>query len=301
MPKALRRKPLGKRQLELVGKITTAACGAVVILLVFTIIFLVVSRGLRTFTVDGQSLWAFLSGTSWLPEGGGIGALPMIVGSFAVTLLSTLFTAPLAIGAGIFIVEISPRFGRRVLQPVIELLVGIPSVVYGLIGLLVIVPFMRDTFGGTGYGILSASLVLMVMILPTVASLSTDAISSVPDGYRLGAKSLGATRWQMIHRVVLRSALPGILTALVLGMARAFGEALAVQMIVGNSAVMPTSLLTPASTLTSILTMGMGNTVTGSLQNDVLWSLALVLLAMSLVFILIVHLIGSRNKTEAAQ
>lgn len=292
---------MGKRRLELVGKITTAACGAVVILLVFTIIFLVVSRGLRTFTVDGQSIWTFLSSTTWMPEQGEVGALPMIAGSFAVTLLSTLLTAPLAIGAGIFIVEISPRFGRKVLQPVIELLVGIPSVVYGLIGLLVIVPFMRGLFGGTGYGILSASLVLMVMILPTVASLSTDAISAVPDGYRLGAKSLGATRWQMIHRVVLRSALPGILTALVLGMARAFGEALAVQMIVGNSAVMFSSLLTPASTLTSILTAGMGNTVTGTLQNDVLWSLALVLLAMSLVFILIVHLIGSHNKTEAAQ
>ena len=224
-----------------------------------------------------------------------VGALPMICGSFAVTLLSTLFALPIAVGSAIFVVEVAPGFGRRVFQPLIELLVGIPSVVYGLIGLHVIVSLTRSFAGGTGYGIFSGSIVLAVMILPTVTSLSIDALAAVPNSYREGSYALGCTRWQTVWHVVLKAAIPSLMTAVILGMTRAFGEALAVQMVVGNAAQMPLSLFTPAATLTSILTMGMGNTVTGTLQNDVLWSLALVLLGMSLVFILIVHLIERKG------
>jgi phosphate transport system permease protein len=180
----------------------------------------------------------------------------------------------------------------------IELLTGIPSVVFGLVGLSVIVPWVRSWGGGTGYGILAGSIVLAVMILPTITSLATDAIEAVPDAYRDGSYGLGCTRWQTIVHVVLPSALPGILTAVIMGMTRAFGEALAVQMVVGNAAQMPRGLLTPASTLTSVLTMGMGNEAMGTVYNDVLWSLALVLLLMSLVFILIVHLIGEKGASK---
>lgn len=291
-------KRMDKQRLERIGKTVTFICTLLMSVVVFTIILMVAQRGLSTFVIDGVNPLDFLFKTKWLPsatdESGNafVGALPMIIGSVAVTVLSAIIATPFALGAAIFMVDISPK-GKKILQPVIELLVGIPSVVYGLIGLSVIVPFVRQ-FGGTGFGVLSSSLVLSIMILPTMTSLTVDALASVPNHYRQGALGLGATRWQMIYKVVLRSAKPGVLTALVMGMTRAFGEALAVQMVIGNTAVIPNSLVTPASTLTSILTLSMGNTITGMLENNVLWSLALILLIMSVVFISIVKRIARR-------
>lgn len=270
-------------------------------LVVFALVFMVVQRGIAPFTSEGVSLGSFLFGTTWNPhstdDAGNmlVGALPMTAGSFAVTLLSCLLVVPFAVGSAIFMVEVAPGFGRRVFRPAIELLVGIPSVVYGLVGLMVVVPWVRSWAGGTGYGILSAALVLSVMVLPTVTSLTADAFVAVPDSYRQGSYALGATRWQTIWHTVLKAALPGILTAVVLGMARAFGEALAVQMVIGNAAAIPTSLFTPASTLTSVLTTSMGNEAMYTVYSDVLWSLALILLLMSFFFIFIVHLIGHRK------
>ncbi|GAA5348217.1 hypothetical protein BOVMAS18_05990 [Streptococcus uberis] len=220
----------------------------------------------------------------------------MISGSFLVTILSALIATPFAIGAAVFMTEISPKYGAKLLQPAVELLVGIPSVVYGFIGLQIVVPFVRTLFGGTGFGILSGVCVLFVMILPTVTFMTVDSLKAVPRHYREASMAMGATRWQTIWRVVLNAARPGIFTAIIFGMARAFGEALAIQMVVGNSAVMPTSLITPAATLTSVLTMGIGNTVMGTVQNNVLWSLALVLLLMSLAFNSLVKLITKERK-----
>lgn len=300
---------LPKHRVELIGKGVTGACIALVALLVVTLVAMVAQRGIATFAVDGIDLGAFLTGTTWNPhqdDANGmptVGALPMISGSFAVTLLSTLFALPIAIGSAIFVVEIAPRFGRRVFQPLIELLVGIPSVVYGLIGLTVVVAWTRDMAAAagqtiTGFGIFSSAIVLAVMILPTITSLSIDALAAVPNQYREGSYALGCTRWQTVWNVVLRSAAPSLMTAVILGMTRAFGEALAVQMVIGNAIQMPTNLFTPASTLTSVLTMGMGNEAMGTVYNDVLWSLALLLLLMSLVFILIIHLIGHKGGTK---
>jgi len=158
---------------------------------------------------------------------------------------------------------------------------------------------VRSIFGGTGFGILSGIFVLFVMILPTVTFMTTDSLRAVPRHYREASLAMGATRWQTIWRVTLKAARSGIFTAVVFGMARAFGEALAIQMVVGNSAVVPTSLTTPAATLTSVLTMGIGNTVMGTVDNNVLWSLALVLLLMSLAFNSVIKLItkerGKKN------
>lgn len=300
---------LPKHRVELIGKGVTGACIALVALLVVTLVAMVAQRGIATFAVDGIDLGAFLTGTTWNPHQDDVsgmptvGALPMISGSFAVTLLSTLFALPIAIGSAIFVVEIAPRFGRRVFQPLIELLVGIPSVVYGLIGLTVVVAWTRDMAAAagqtiTGFGIFSSAIVLAVMILPTITSLSIDALAAVPNRYREGSYALGCTRWQTVWNVVLRSAAPSLMTAVILGMTRAFGEALAVQMVIGNAIQMPTSLFAPASTLTSVLTMGMGNEAMGTVYNDVLWSLALLLLLMSLVFILVIHLIGHKGGTK---
>ena len=287
--------PSKNSRLEKFGKTITFLCLALIVFIVAMILLFVAQKGLATFFVNKVSLVEFLFSGDWSPSEGKFGALPMILGSFVVTLLSALVATPFAIGAAIFMTEISPK-GAKFLQPAIELLVGIPSVVYGFIGLQVVVPFVRLIFGGTGFGILSGTFVLFVMILPTVTFMTTDTLRAVPRHYREASLAMGATRWQTIWRVTLNASKPGIFTAVIFGMARAFGEALAIQMVVGNSAVIPTSLTTPAATLTSVLTMGIGNTVMGTVSNNVLWSLALVLLLMSLGFNMLVKFITRERK-----
>lgn len=292
-------------KLEKFGKTLTFFCLVLIVFVVALILLFVAQKGLATFVKDGVNPFAFLFGTNWNPSQTGpdglpvLGALPMILGSFLVTFLSALLATPFAIGLALFMTEISPKRGAKIMQPAIELLVGIPSVVYGFIGLTVVVPAVRSVFGGSGFGILSGVFVLFIMILPTVTSMTVDSLKAVPRHYKEASLALGATRWQTISRVILQAAKPGILTAIVFGMARAFGEALAIQMVVGNAALMPTSLIKPASTLTSVLTMGIGNTVMGTVRNDALWSLALILLLMSLFFNSMIKLItrpkGKKN------
>ena len=283
-------KQLPKRDLENVGLGVTGACVALVTLVVAALIFMVAQKGLSAFVKDGVSVVEFFTGTKWdlantaengLPY---TGALPLIVTSFAVMVLSTLIALPIAIGSAIFAVEIQPKFGSKVFQPLIELLTGIPSVVFGLIGFHVVVGLMKSVFHvSTGLGILPGAIVLAVMILPTMTTLSVDGLRAVPDGYRQGSL------------VVLKSAMPSLMTAVILGMTRAFGETLAVRMVIGGIEAMPTSLLSPASTITTTLTTSMAVYAEGSAQDDVLWALGLLLMGMSLIFILIIHLIGRKG------
>ena len=242
-------KQMPKRNLEKVGFGVTGACVALVTLLVLALIVMVAQKGLSTFFKDGVDLVGFFTGTDWSlanidPETGlpQTGALPLIVTSFAVTLLSTAIALPIAIGSAIFAVEIRPDFGKKIFQPLVELLVGIPSVVFGLIGFHVVVAACKAIFGTqTGMGILPGAVVLAIMILPTVTTLSMDALRAVPDGYRQGSLALGYTRWQTIRHVVIKSAMPSLMTAVILGMTRAFGETLAVRMVIGGAEVMPLS------------------------------------------------------------
>ena len=283
---------LPKRRLENVGLTLTGACVALVALIVVTLIVMVAQQGLSAFLVDGLDFGQFVTGTSWVPSDGKFGALPLIVTSFGVMLLSTLLTLPIALGSAIFVVEVRPGFGRKVFQPLVEL----------LIGLTVVNAAMRQIFGeaaGTGAGILSGAIVLAVMILPTVTTLSIDALAAVPNQYREGSYALGCTRWQTVWHVVLKSALPSLMTAVILGMTRAFGETLAVQMVIGGvEKIMPVGLLSPAATLTTALTSGFANATTGSVQYHALWALGLLLMGMSLLFILVIHLIGSKGAND---
>lgn len=297
MPK--RKARLAKRKLERVGMLVSGACMIVVGLVVVVLIGMVVKEGTATFVQDGVGLGEFLFGSSWAPEKGIFGVLPPLVGSFGVTLLSGVLAVPIAVASAIFVVEIAPAFGRRFFQPTLEVLVGVPSVVYGVVGLYVVNAALRALFGpaaGTGAGILSGALVLAVMILPTVTTLSVDALRAVPQAYREGAYALGATRYQTIRSVVLKCALPSLATAVIMGMTRAFGETLAVQMVIGGVArSLPTGILDPAATLTTALTAGLSNAVVGSAFYHALWTLALVLLGMSLVFILLIHVIQDKG------
>ncbi len=295
-----------KRSLEKVGMSVTGACVALVTLLVLALIVMVAQKGLSTFFKDGVDVIGFFTGTDWslanVDETTGLpqtGALPLIVTSFAVTLLSTGLALPIALGSAIFAVEIQPKFGKKIFQPLIELLVGIPSVVFGLIGFHVVVAAMKAVFHTqTGLGILPGAIVLAIMILPTVTTLAMDALRAVPDSYRQGSLALGYTRWQTIWHVVLKSALPSLMTAVILGMTRAFGETLAVRMVIGGAEVMPMSLLSPASTITTTLTTSMAIYADGSVQKDVLWSLGLLLMGMSLIFIIIINFIVRKGAKD---
>lgn len=287
---------------DIIGKILSYSCISLIVIVVLSIFAFVATKGLATFVVNKANIGDFLFGTNWNPSATDkagnplLGALPMITGSFGVTILAVIFAAPFAIGTALYMTEVASKRGEKLLQSVIELLVGIPSVVYGFIGLSVVVPFVRTHLGGSGYGILSGAFVLFVMVLPTVTSMTVDSLRAVPRYYKEASLALGATKWQTIYKVLLRSSTSGILTAIIFGMARAFGEALAVQMVIGNAAVMPKGLLSPASTLTSVLTMGIGNTVMGTVGNNALWSLALMLLLMSLIFNIIVRFIGRKGR-----
>lgn len=279
------------------GKGLTYAAIGLIIVLVISIIGFIGVHGLSTFVSDHVNVFHFLTSTDWDPSEGKnhVGAAAMIVTSFAVTLLAAIVATPFAIAAALFMTEYTSKKGAGFLQSVIELLVGIPSVVYGFLGLTIIVPTIRKIFGGTGFGILAATLVLFVMVLPTITSLTVDALKAVPKQFRQASFALGATKWQTIHKVTLKVATPRILTAVIFGMARAFGEALAVQMVIGNAVLMPANLISPSATLTSQLTSQMGNTVMGTLPNNALWSLALLLLIMSLVFNFLVRLVGRKG------
>lgn len=218
-------------------------------LVLFLIVFFVVKGAIPAFREIG--FFSLVFGKDWYPAKGEFGLLSMIVGSFYVTFLSLLMAVPLGVGCAIFLSELSPRKIRGFVRRGIELLVGIPSVVYGLVGMVLLVPLVREVFGtGSGSSVLAASIVLAVMILPTIVSISEDSMRAVPLSYREAALSLGATRWQMIRGVILPAARTGIITSIVLGMGRAIGETMAMIMVIGNSPVIPISPLSPARTLT---------------------------------------------------
>lgn len=287
---------------ELKGYTLTCSCALVAIALTASIIVFLSWKGLSVFS-HHISLINLLS-TEWWPDrpedlgGPQVGILPFVCGSVLTSVLAVLVSTPFGITVAVFMSEISPRLGQRVLQPVIELLAGIPSVVYGYIGLSVLVPFIRENLGGTGFSLLAGVLVLSIMILPTIATVSTDALRALPGSLREAAFALGATRWQAIRIVLLPTARAGILMGIVLGLARAFGEALAVQMVIGNKREIPRSILDPLITLTSGITMDMGNTVQGSLWNDTLWFMAFILLVISFLFIFVIRMLGKKGITR---
>jgi phosphate transport system permease protein len=200
----------------------------------------------------------FLFSSHWAPTKGHFGILAMIVSSILMTLGAIVLGVPLGLACAIVLAEFSPERLKRILKPTLELLAGIPSVVYGFLGVIWLVPLIRDYLGGPGLSLLAGSLILGIMILPTVISISIDALTAVPDTYREGSIALGATQWQTVHKVVLPAASSGIITAVILGMGRAIGETMATIMVAGNALKLPTSILDPVRTLTSNIALELG-------------------------------------------
>ncbi|MFT8887518.1 MAG: phosphate ABC transporter permease subunit PstC [Ethanoligenens sp.] len=270
-------------------------------------IFLIVN-GLRTFTVYHHSVWEFLFSSKWSPvdgpitggQYGHVGAAVFIFGSISICFLALLISTPFSLAAAIFMVEISPKMGKRFLQPAIEIFVGIPSVVYGWTGLVLLVPFIRDVFHlQIGFSVLAGAIVLAIMIFPTITSISADAIRHIPSAYKEASYGLGSTRWQLICKVIMPAALPGVLTGIILGLARAFGEALAVAMVIGPMNAFPKNILSPTSNLTTMIAGAMGNASKGGELQSALWTMALLLLLISFVFIMIVRIIGKKGASRS--
>jgi phosphate transport system permease protein len=201
---------------------------------------------------------AFLLGQKWIPSKGLFGIFPMIVSSFWVTIGALLLGIPLGLACTIFLSELIPPSVGTLFRPAIQLLAAIPSVIYGFWGLIVLVPLIRNHLGGPGLSILAGSLVLGFMILPTIITISEDALKALPPSYKAGALALGATHWQTIWRVLIPAAKSGIVASVILGMGRAIGETMAMIMILGNAVKMPTSFLDSARTLTTNIGIEMG-------------------------------------------
>lgn len=260
-------------------------------IIIMSIIVFVGQQGLMTFK-EVSPLEFFLS-AKWDPTTNHFGAMSFITGSIYVTLLSVLIGAPLGLAGAVFMAKIAPIWLREIMRPATDLYVAIPSVVYGYIGLTIFVPFIRDFIHvPTGFGLFAAAIILSIMILPTIISISEDSIRAVPKTLEEASLALGATRWQTISRVMVPAALPGILTSIILAMARAIGETMAVQMVIGNTPQLAKSLFMPTSTLPSEIVVEMGNTPFDSAWGNSLFLMALVLLLMSLVMILIIRRIA---------
>lgn len=242
--------------------------------------------GLQLFFKDHVSPLHFLFSADWTSDEKRPGALVFIVGSISITLFAICVGGPFGVAVGIFLSQLAPKRLSAVMKPAIEILVGIPSVVYGWLGLTLLAPFIRHVTGNlTGFGLLTAGIVLSIMILPTVVSLSEDALYAVPSTIREASMALGATRWQTIWNVLLPAARSGLAVAIILGIARAIGEALAVQMVIGNSPVLPKGLLAPTAAMTTEIVTDMGSAQEGTILYHSLFTLAFLLLVISMVLI----------------
>lgn len=271
-------------------------CILLLCLVLGMVLFFVGSTGIRTFA--DVSPWTFFFSMDWTPEADQFGSAALILGTLMLTGLTMLIAVPISVGIAIFIAEIAPPWLKRIFRPLLDMLVGIPSIVYGYLGLTVLIPLIRRFSGeNLGDGLLAAALVLTLMILPTVASISDDALSSVPARYREASYALGSTRLQLIWRVLLPAASRGIITAVILGMARAIGETMAVVMVIGNTVQLPSGLVSPTAVLTSNIVMQVSNVEYDSTWNHALYMMAFLLLLISLLLIVIVRLL--RRKGDA--
>ncbi|MCS6883482.1 MAG: phosphate ABC transporter permease subunit PstC [Oscillochloridaceae bacterium] len=225
------------------------ACAAIIVLAVAALIGFLGLYGLRIFTFTSPI--EFFFGTTWDKTAQVFGVVPLLYGTVMTTLIAMVISTPIALGAAIYLAEIAPERIREPLGVVVDMFAAVPSVIFGLIALAVLVPWVRETFNAPlGQGILPAALILVLMVQPTIISIASDALRSVPNSLREGAEALGATRLQMIMRVLLPAARSGLLTAVILGMGRAIGETMAVQMVIGNiTSRIPPNLVTGATTM----------------------------------------------------
>lgn len=267
------------------------------VMLVLTVLslLLLIAIGIGLFfksrlILSEHSLWELLSGSAWKPLSGEFGFLPFIVGTLFVTALSIAIALPISLLSAIFLTEYASSWVKRIVFPIFDILAGIPSVVYGVWGTLIIVPWIADKLGPrfvdytSGYTVLASGIVLGIMILPILVSLLIEIFTIVPQDYREASASLGATKWQTCTKVILRKAMPGIVAAVVLSISKAFGETIAVLMVCGNYAAIPRSLFDPCYPLPALIANNYGEMLSLPLYESALMFAAFILFFIILVF-----------------
>lgn len=271
---------LGERAIEWLIKL----CGISAILFVFGIFYFVFREGAPA--IAKLSFSEFFGGPKWVPasEPGRYGILPLLTGTISVTALAMFIAVPFGLGAAIFVSEFVTGKTRETLKIIIELLAAVPSVVWGFIGMSVLGPIIKDVFHvNLGVNMFNAALLLALMSVPIMVSIGEDALKAVPDSYREAATALGATKWQIIRRVLLPAAKNGLLAAVLLGVGRAIGETMAVLMATGHSPAMPNSIFDPVQTLTATIAAELGEARQGSEHYQVLFLIGVVLFTMTFI------------------
>ena len=290
-----------KRELALVSRSTYMkekglqylffACAFLAVVAVVLIFVFTMMEAAPVFTDIGLANFFSLE---WAPTEGRYGILSLLAGSGIVTVGALVLGVPLGVGTAVYLTEIASNRVRKIISPAVDLLAGIPSVIYGFFGMIIIRPFIADVSGGLGFGALTAWLVLAIMIVPTITTLTIDALNSSPMGIREASYAMGSTKWQTIYKVVLPAAKLGIVDAVVLGIGRAIGETMAVLMVVGNAPVIPGSITSPISTLTSQIAMDMS--YASGLHRTALFGMGVVLFIISAALIGIVRLLAKLRK-----
>ena len=266
------------------------------VIIILLIIGFIVVEGMPA--IEQIGFFNFIFGMKWAPKDEVYGVFPMIIGTLEMMAISLVIAVPLSIGCSVFMTEYANNTMNRILKPTIQSLAGIPSVIYGFFGLVVLVPFIRDHFGGTGFSLIAASIILSIMILPTIISVSEDAIYAVPGAMKEASYGLGATKWQTIYKVILPTAAPGIVTAIILGMGRAIGETMAVIMVAGNVAQIPGSIFEPVRVLTSNIALEMGYAI--DLHYNALFATGIILLIVIMILIAIADYVAYKSRIEGS-
>jgi phosphate transport system permease protein len=287
---------LGERIIE--GWVFLSGLFAIIVLL--GIIAILIKEGLPIFAYSPP--WQFLFGTKWYPvsEPPTFGILPFFVSTLMITLVATAAAVPLGVGCAAYVSEVAPPRLRETVKPIIELLAGIPSVMMGFIGLMLLSPLVQSIFHlNTGLCGLTAAIMLSLMSLPIIVSVSEDALHAVPKEFKEASYALGATKWETIRHVCIPAALSGIAAAIMLGMGRAIGETMTVLMVAGGALAVPSSPADPMTPMTSAIASGIGNAVRGGLQYQALFAIGLILFVMTLAVNLIAAKVLERQKKFA--
>ncbi len=273
--------------------------GLLAIIVLLGVLFLLMREGLPVFTYT--SPLKFFFGTKWYPvsEPPTFGMLSFFVATLWVTLVATAIAVPIGVGCAAYLAEVAPASVRETVKPIVELLAGIPSVVMGLIGLMLLSPLVQSTFNlNTGLSGLTAAIMLSMMSLPIIVSVSEDALRAVPKEFREASYALGATRWETIRHVCIPGALSGIAAAVMLGVGRAIGETMTVLMVAGGALAVPYSPTEPMMPMTAAIASGIGNAVRGGLQYQALFAIGLILFLMTLSVNLIADRVLERQKRK---
>ena len=269
---------------------------SVAVISLLLIIGFVFYKGLRPFIIEGYSFWDFIFGTQWIPSANKYGILPMIVASLGATIGALLIGVPVGILTSIFIAEIAPKKIAKIMSGAVELLAGIPSVLYGVFGLAIIVPTIQEVFNlPKGQSLLAVIIVLAIMMLPTVITVSETAIRAVPNAYKEGSLALGASKTETIFKVIVPAAKSGIMTGVVLGIGRAIGETMAVILVAGNTPVIPSSIMDSVRPLTTNIALEMGYAF--GTHQKMLFATGVVLFT----FILILNLVLSKLSNKGGK